>query len=53
MNARDWSFLTDPDYGNPLADIRDWMLRPYSDKDREKHREADNSGDITDMMEEK
>jgi hypothetical protein len=41
MTDRDWAFLTDPDYGDPLADIKDWMLRPYSEKDKEKHREVD------------
>ena len=39
MNARDWSFLTDPDYGSHTTDIKDWMLKPYSEKDKEKHRE--------------
>ena len=50
MNARDWSFLTDPDYGSHTRDLADWMLRPYSEKDKEKHREHD--GDVTEMMEE-
>lgn len=39
MNQRDWSFLTDYDYGNPLADIQDWMLWPYSESDIRKQKE--------------
>jgi len=28
MNQRDWDFAIG-DLGNPLRDIKDWMLRPY------------------------
>jgi hypothetical protein len=41
MTDRDWAFLTDPDYGSHTRDVEDWMLRPYSEKDKEKHRKGD------------
>lgn len=28
MSNRDWDFAIG-DFGDPLADIKDWMLRPY------------------------
>ncbi len=28
MTSRDWDFIIG-DFGNPLADIKDWMLRPH------------------------
>lgn len=35
MNNRDWGFLTG-DLGDPLADIKDWMLIPYPKHIKEK-----------------
>lgn len=30
---RDWQMLTAPELGDPLADIKEWMMPPYSDAD--------------------
>ena len=33
MTERDWQMLTAPELGDPLADIKEWMLPPYSEGD--------------------
>ncbi len=33
MTQRDWDMLLDPNLGDPLADIKEWMCPPYSDGD--------------------
>ena len=38
-SERDWLMLTDWRLGDPLADIHDWMLRPYTPGDLRKHEE--------------
>jgi hypothetical protein len=35
MNDRDWQMLTSWEIGDPIADIKDWMLKPYTQKDIE------------------
>ena len=36
MSERDWDMLTDFRLGDPLADIPEFILPPYSDADIEK-----------------
>jgi hypothetical protein len=40
MSNRDWQILVEiPPEWDMLNDIKDWMLKPYSQKDLEKHKE--------------